>query len=137
MTLDDCRLIDLPKIKDARGNLTFLEGNKHIPFEIKRAFYVYDIPSGESRGAHAHHHLHQFIVCVSGGMRVVVDDGHAKREYTLNRPWQGLYIPPMIWAAEGDCNTGTVYVVFASDYYSPESYIRDYDTFLTLAKNRP
>lgn len=130
MTVDDCQLIELPKISDTRGNLTFLEGERHIPFAIKRVFYIYDIPSGQARGAHAHHRLHQFLVCLSGGLDVTLDDGKNKRTVHLNRPWRGLHVPPMIWAAEGDFDPGTVYAVMASDVYDPADYIRDYDEFL-------
>ena len=135
MSLNDCRLIELPKIADYRGNLTFIEGMNHIPFEIKRVFYIYDIPSGENRGAHAHYDLHQFIICLSGGLNVYLDDGKAKRMVHLNRPWFGLHIPPMIWASEGDFDPGTVYLVLTSDVYRPEGYIRDYDLFLREVEN--
>jgi dTDP-4-dehydrorhamnose 3,5-epimerase-like enzyme len=131
-TVADCRLIELPKIRDQRGNLTFLEGNSHIPFDIKRVFYIYDIPSGEDRGAHAHHDLHQFIICLSGGLNVYLDDGREKRTVHLNRPWIGLHVPPMFWASEGDFDPNTVYLVMASDIYRAESYIRDYEEFLRL-----
>jgi dTDP-4-dehydrorhamnose 3,5-epimerase-like enzyme len=134
VSLSDCRIIDLPKIKDARGNLTFIEGNRHVPFEIKRTFYIYDIPSGTDRGAHAHHDLHQFIICLSGSLNVYLDDGFEKKTVHLNRPWFGLHVPPMIWASEGDFDPGTVYLILASELYSAESYIRDYDEFLRLAR---
>lgn len=130
MFVDDCRLIDLPKITDHRGNLTFLEGSRHVPFDIKRVFYIYDIPSGEDRGAHAHYDLHQFIICLSGGLDVHLDDGHKQKTVKLNRPWIGLHIPPRIWASERDFNPNTVYLVLTSDVYRPESYIHDYDEFL-------
>jgi hypothetical protein len=130
MGVDACRMIDFPKISDHRGNLTFIEGSHHIPFDIKRVFYVYDIPSGEERGAHAHYDLHQFIVCLSGGLNIYLDDGKQKQTIHLNRPWKGLHIPPMIWASEGDFDPGTVYLVLTSDVYRAESYIRDYNQFL-------
>ena len=128
--LEQCKLIDLPKIKDNRGNLTFIEGNRHVPFEIRRVFYIYDIPSAEERGAHAHFDLHQFIICLSGGLNIYLDDGIEKRTVHLNRPWVGLHVPPLIWASEGDFDPGTVYLVLTSDFYRPESYIRDYEKFL-------
>ena len=131
--IDQCQLADLPKIHDARGNLTFLENGRHVPFEIKRVFFVYDAPCGENRGAHAHHELHQFLICLSGGLTVHLDDGSEKRDIRLNRPWVGLHIPPMIWASEGDFDHGTVYLVLTSDFYKPEGYIRDYDEFLAEA----
>jgi len=134
MTIHDCKLIELPKINDARGNLTFIEGGNHVPFEVRRVFYVYDIPSGQSRGAHAHRRLHQFLVCLSGGLDVLLDDGREKRTVHLNRPWIGLHIPPLVWASEGDFDPGTVYVALASELYDAEDYIRDYDEFLTRSR---
>lgn len=128
--VDDCKLIQLPKIQDHRGNLTFLEGENHIPFQIRRVFYIYDIPSGQQRGAHAHHSLHQFLICLSGGLDVQLDDGEEKRTIHLNRPWMGLHIPPMIWASEGEFDPGTVYLVLASDYYDESDYYRDYESFV-------
>lgn len=122
--------MELPKIADYRGNLTFLEGDNHIPFPIRRVFWVYDIPSGTDRGAHAHYDLHQFLICLSGGLKVYLDDGKEKRTVHLNRPWMGLHVPPMIWASEGDFDPGTVYIVLASEAYSAKSYIRDYDHFI-------
>jgi hypothetical protein len=135
MEIDPCRLIELPKIKDNRGNLAFLEGNEHIPFEIKRIFYIFDIPTGQDRGAHAHYDLHQFILCLSGGLDVDLDDGTRRHTVRLNRPWVGLHIPPMVWASEGNFDPNTVYLVMASDIYRPDSYIRDYARFLEEVKN--
>ena len=132
MTVDDCKLIELPKVSDTRGNLTFIEGDRHVPFDIKRVFYVYDIPSGQARGAHAHRRLHQFLVCLSGGLDVMLDDGRKKRTVHLNRPWLGLHVPPMIWASEGDFDPGTVYVVLASALYDAADYVRDYEEFSRL-----
>jgi len=136
MSIEDCKLVELPKIRDHRGNLTFMEGNAHIPFDIKRVFFVYDIPSGEDRGAHAHYDLHQFIICLSGNLDVQVDDGTDTRTIQLNRPWIGLHIPPMTWASEGNFSPNTVYLVIASEPYSAESYIRDYDEFIKEVKRR-
>lgn len=133
-TVSSCRVIEFPKISDHRGNLTFIEGGRHVPFDVKRTFYVYDIPSGEHRGAHAHHALHQVIICLSGGMDVYLDDGQEKRTVHLNRPWLGVHVPPMIWAAEGNFDPGTVYVVLASEYYDEADYIRDYDEFVDLVR---
>jgi dTDP-4-dehydrorhamnose 3,5-epimerase-like enzyme len=133
--INDCKIIELPKITDQRGNLTFIEGNRHVPFDIKRIFYIYDIPSGVDRGAHAHIDLHQYIVCLSGGLSIYIDDGNEKKTIILSRPWMGLYIPPMTWASEGDFNPGTVYMVLTSDVYRSESYIRDYDQFLKKVRN--
>jgi len=120
-------------MEDPRGNLTIVENNKHVPFEIKRVFYIYDVPTAESRGAHAHKTLHQFLVCLSGSFDVELDDGHAKKVKHLNRPWEGLYIPPMIWAAETNFDPSTVCLVLCSGIYNKDDYIRDYQEFL---KNR-
>ena len=128
-----CKL-DLIKISDYRGNLTVIESDKDVPFEIKRVFYIYDTPCAEQRGAHAHWTLQQFIVCLSGGLDVSLDDGYTKQTIHLNRPWQGLYIPPMTWAAEGNFDTGTVYLVLASEHYNEADYIRDYYTFVTAVR---
>lgn len=130
ISVDDCALIELPKVEDHRGNLTFIEEEHHVPFPIRRVFYIYDIPTGQKRGAHAHRALHQFLICLSGSVKVLLDDGRAQREVTLNRPWIGLHIPPMIWASEQDFDPGTVYVVLASDRYDEDDYYRDYDAFL-------
>jgi len=134
-SIDDCRIIELPKIADARGNLTFVENDRHVPFEIKRVFYVYDIPSGQSRGAHAHHRLSQFVISLSGSLDVEMDDGKRQRVVHLNRPWLGLLIPPMIWAAEGNFDPGSVYVVLVDALYDATDYIRDRDAFLQLARS--
>lgn len=133
MSLRLCRLIDLPKATDPRGNLTFIEGGRHIPFEIKRVFYLYDVPAGESRGAHAHRSLEQFLVCLAGSFDVALDDGSDRRLVHLNRPWIGLYIPPKIWAAEVDFDPGTVCLVLASALYDEHDYIRDYAVFVHAA----
>lgn len=134
-TINDCKLIALPKINDPRGNLTFIEENKHIPFGIKRVFYLYDVPTEESRGAHAHYHLHQFLICLSGSFDVAIDDGELQTTMHLNRPWQGLHIPPLIWAAEVNFDPGSLCLVLASDAYNEDDYIRDYDQFLSLFKD--
>jgi len=133
-TIADCKLIELPKVADHRGNLTFIEQQKHVPFDVRRVFYVYDIPSGQDRGAHAHRALHQFVVCLSGSLDVRLDDGRERQTVHLNRPWLGLHIPPMIWASEGNFDPGTVYLILASDYYDPDDYHRDYDVFLKAAR---
>lgn len=133
-TVESCRVIDLPKITDARGNLTFVEGNRHVPFDVKRVFYLYDVPTGESRGAHAHREQHQFLICLSGSFDVELDDGRTRTSVHLNRPWKGLHIPPMIWAAEVNFDAHSVCLVLASDVYDEADYIRSYDDFL---KRRP
>ena len=129
-TVDNCKVIELPKIIDPRGNLTFVEGSRHIPFEINRVFYLYDIPTGESRGAHAHKTLHQFLICLSGSFDVKLDDGLNRTAVHLNRPWYGLYIPPMIWAAETNFDPGSISLVLVSAHYDESDYWRDYNEFL-------
>lgn len=135
-TVDSCTIIDLPKISDPRGNLTFVEGGEHVPFEIRRVFYLYDVPTGTDRGAHAHRALHQFLICLSGSFDVALDDGRAQRTVHLNRPWQGLHVPPMIWASEVNFDPGSVCLVLASDLYNEADYIRDYDTFIDASRAR-
>jgi len=125
----DCHIIELPKIADPRGNLTFIEGGRHVPFEIKRVFYLYDVPTGEDRGAHAHKELHQFLVCLAGSFDVSIDDGISRQTVHLNRPWKGLHIPPMIWASEVNFDPGSVCLVLASAPYLESDYYRDYDQY--------
>lgn len=134
-SVDQCKIIDLPKINDPRGNLTFVESEKHIPFEIKRVFYIYDVPTGESRGAHSHHTLKQFIICLAGSFDVKVDDGRKKKVIHLNRPWQGVFIPPMIWDSEANFDPGSVCLVLSSDMYNEKDYIRNYDEFLEVVQS--
>ena len=128
--LENCKLIELPKISDPRGNLSVIEGGIHIPFDIKRVFYLYDVPTGADRGAHAHKQLHQFLICLSGSFDVSLDDGSEKKIIHLNRPWQGLHIPPMIWAAEINFDPGSVCLVMASHAYDESDYYRNYDEYL-------
>lgn len=130
----NCKIINLPKITDARGNLTFIEGNKHIPFEIKRVHYLYDVPGGESRGGHAHKHLQQFIIAVSGSFDVILDDGYNKKRFHLNRSYYGLYVCPMIWQELNNFSSGSVCLVLVSELYDEEDYIRDYAQFLMELK---
>ena len=130
MTVDSCKIIDLPKITDPRGNLTFVEGNQHVSFEIKRVFYLYDVPTGSDRGAHAHKKLHQFLICLAGSFDVSLDDGVSKKICHLNRPWLGLHIPPMIWAAEINFDPGSICLVLASDHFDEKDYYRDYSEYL-------
>jgi hypothetical protein len=132
--LEHCRLIDLPKISDPRGNLTFIEGNQHIPFEIKRVYYTYDVPGGSDRGAHAHKQLQQLIIAMSGSFDVVLDDGFQKKRFHLNRSYFGLYVCPMMWRELDNFSSGSVCLVLASELFDPEDYYRDYDLFLTDAK---
>lgn len=137
MSLSDVKIINLPKISDRRGNLTFIEGNRHVPFEIKRVYYLYDVPSGESRGGgHAHKRLHQFIIAVSGSFDVILDDGFERMRYHLNRPYYGLYIPPMIWRELDNFSSGAVCLVLASEFYDEDDYIRDYESFKKMAREK-
>ncbi|CAH2903288.1 sugar 3,4-ketoisomerase [Paraburkholderia strydomiana] len=136
MPVSDCKFIEFPKIADPRGNLTFLEGGRHVPFDIKRIFYLYDIPTGAARGAHAHKQLHQLLICLSGSFDVALDDGTEKRIVRLNRPWQGLHIPPMIWAAELNFDPGSVCLVLASMEFNESDYYRDYDDYLAAVRSR-
>ena len=126
------KLIELCKIVDPRGNLTVAEQNIDVPFDIKRVYWTYDVPGGESRGGHAHKHLYQCLVAVSGSFTVTLDDGHGRQTYLLNHPWQGLIIEPGTWRTLDDFSTGAVCLVFASDLYDEEDYIRDYDEFLKI-----
>lgn len=130
--IDDCRLLDLPKVIDPRGNLTFVNGSNEIPFDIKRVFYIYDVPAGESRGAHAHKEQSQFLICLSGGFDVKLDDGFKSKSVHLNDPSVGLYIPPMIWASETNFITGSVCLVLASDIYAESDYLRSYKNFINM-----
>lgn len=132
--LDKCRVIDLPKINDPRGNLTFIEGGRHIPFEIRRVYYLYDVPGGAERGGHAHRDLHQLIVAMSGSFDVVLDDGKQRKRFHLNRSYHGLYVCPMIWRELDNFSSGSVSMVLASNLYDAMDYYREYNEFLQ-AKN--
>jgi len=125
----DCSLIYLPKVANRAGNITPINNNIEIPFNVKRVFYLYDIPGGESRGAHAHQVCHQFLVAASGSFEVLLDDGKVQRMVQLNRPYLGLHIAPGIWASELNFSSGSICLVMASEVYSAEDYIRDYESF--------
>ena len=129
-TVYDCSIIELPKITMRQGNITPVEGMIDLPFKVKRVFYSYDIPGGESRGAHAHKECHQFIVAASGSFEVALDDGRNKRTVLLNRPFYGLHVLPGIWAAEQGFSSGSICLVLASHGYQADDYIRDYDEFI-------
>jgi hypothetical protein len=137
MPLSDCRIIELPKISDVRGNLSFIEAGQHIPFDIKRVYYLYDVPGGSDRGSHAHKNLHQFVVAMSGSFDVVLDDGHDKKRFHLNRSYYGLYVCPMMWRYLDNFSSGAVCMVLASAHYDEADYIRNHGEFLELVrKNR-
>jgi dTDP-4-dehydrorhamnose 3,5-epimerase-like enzyme len=131
MSIEDCKLIELPKISDPRGNLTFVEGNKHVPFDIKRVYYLYDVPGGAERGGHAHKELHQLIIAMSGSFDILLDDGSETKRIHLNRSYYGLYVCPMIWREIDNFSSGSVCMVLASSLYEEADYYRDYDTFLS------
>ena len=118
MSLQHCKIIDLPIIEDRRGNLTFIEGGRHIPFDIQRVYYLYDVPGGSQRGGHAHKGLHQLLIAMSGSFDILLDDGRTKFKYHLNRSYYGLYIPPMIWREIDNFSSGSVCMVLASEHYS-------------------
>lgn len=127
----DCTIIELDQHhSDRKGNISVVQNGVTVPFDVKRVYYLYDVPGGESRGAHAHKDLSQLIVAASGSLRVILDDGRAKRTFFLNRPYQGLYLKPGIWRDLNDFSSGAVCMVLASEKYDPEDYIRDYDEFL-------
>lgn len=128
--LDKCQIISLPRINDPRGNLTYIEGANHIPFDIKRVYYLYDIPGGSDRGAHAHKNLHQLIIAMSGSFDIELDDGFNKKRFHLNRSYYGLYVCPMMWRLVDNFSSGAVCMVLASNFFSADDYIRDYKSFL-------
>lgn len=133
----DCNIIELDRHHSKRkGDICVVENLKTVPFDVKRVYYLYDIPGGVSRGGHAHKQLQQFIVAVSGSFTVTVDDGHVKRSFTLNRPYQGLHLVPGIWRDLGDFSSGSVCLVLASELYDNDDYINDYEEFLNFRKQQ-
>ena len=130
----DCSIFELPRIKNRAGNITPVHNNVEIPFAIKRVFYLYDIPGGESRGAHAHKECHQFLIAAGGSFEVSLNDSRTQRTVQLNRPYLGLHIPPGIWASEINFSSGAICLVFASHAYNEADYIRDYNDFLSTRK---
>ena len=132
MSVEDCKIIDLPKIIDPRGNISFIEGGQHIPFDIKRVYYLYDVPFGSDRGSHAHKNLHQFVVAMSGSFDIVLDDGKEKRKFQLNRSCNGLYVCPMMWRDLGNFSSGAVCMVLASSKYTEDDYFRNYAEFMRV-----
>lgn len=130
------RLIQLTRIYDPRGNLSLVENRREIPFDIKRVFWIYDVPGGDNRGGHAHKELFQFIVAANGSFHVNITDGEKKISYFLNHPYIGVLIPPGYWATQEDFSSGAVCLVMASDYYDEEDYIRDYEKYLEYKKKK-
>jgi dTDP-4-dehydrorhamnose 3,5-epimerase-like enzyme len=134
MSFKNCKIIDLPKITDPRGNLTFIEADRNVPFAIKRVYYLYDVPGGATRAGHGHKTLQQLIIAMSGSFDVVLDDGFARERYHLNRSYSGLYVCPMMWREIDNFSSGSVCMVLASDYYDEDDYFRDYEDFLMATK---
>ena len=137
MTIKDCKIIELPKISDPRGNLTFIEGGGQIPFDIQRVYYLYDVPGGSERGGHAHKNLEQLIIAMSGSFDVVLDDGYEKKRFHLNRSYYGLYVNTMVWRELDNFSSGSVSMVLASNKYTEDDYLRNYEEFLNHVKNPP
>lgn len=136
MSLAQCKIVELPKITDPRGNLTFVEGSRHVPFEIQRVYYLYDVPGGAARGGHAHKALSQLIIAMSGSFDVLLDDGTRSHRFHLNRSYNGLLICPMIWRELDNFSSGAVCMVLASNRYDESDYFRDYDDFKSAVGRR-
>ena len=132
--IENCTILDLPRINDPRGNLTFVESSRHIPFAIQRVYYLYDVPGGSARGGHAHKALHQLIIAMSGSFDIHLDDGYAKKTVHMNRSYYGLYVCPMIWREIDNFSSGAVCMVLASDYYDELDYYREYNEFIQDAQ---
>lgn len=135
MTVEDVKIVELPRFLDARGNLSFVEQNNQIPFEIKRTYWIYDVPGGENRGGHAYRQNQEFIVALSGALDIVIDDGKNKKKYTLNRSYYGLYIPAGLWRTMENFSTNSFALEFGSEHYNKEDYIRNYEQFIALKSN--
>lgn len=132
MYINECKIIELPKVSDPRGSLTYVENHNQIPFDIKRIYYIYDVPGGSERGSHAHKDLQQLIIAMSGSFDVVLDDGREKKRFHLARSYYGLYVCPMIWRQLDNFSSGSVCVVLASNLFNDDDYYRDYDEFLRV-----
>ncbi len=130
--LDDCRIVNFPKVTDYRGNLSFIEENRQVPFQIRRVYYLYDVPSGASRGGHAHRELKQVIIALSGSFDVILDDGYSRRTFFLNRPHYGLYIPSKVWRELENFSSNSVALSLVSQVYDEADYVRNYDEFKRL-----
>jgi dTDP-4-dehydrorhamnose 3,5-epimerase-like enzyme len=133
--LKDCKIVDFPKVTDYRGNLSFIEENHQIPFQIKRVYYLYDVPSGATRGGHAHKALQQVVIALSGSFDVILDDGYQRRSFFLNRPHYGLYIAPRIWRELENFSSNSVALSLVSEVYDESDYVRGYDDFKRLVEN--
>lgn len=137
MSVESCQIIELPRIADpeGRGNLTFIEEDRHAPFTIRRVYYLYDVPGGATRAGHAHRELHQLLIAISGSFDVLVDDGEHEVRHHMNRSYYGLLIPPMVWRHIDNFSSGSVCMVLASEYYDEADYFRDYDDFLSAVRS--
>lgn len=135
MTIDDVKIVELPKFTDPRGNLSFVEQLNHIPFEIKRTYWIYDVPGGENRGGHAFRRNEEFIIALSGAFDVTVDDGVSRKTFLLNRSYYGLYVPAGLWREMENFSTNSLALEFGSIHYSTEDYVRDYQEYLKMKQN--
>lgn len=135
MDVTKCRIINFPKVENAKGNLSFIEENNHVPFEIKRVYYLYDVPSGATRGGHAHRVMEQIIIALSGSFDVIVDDGSVRKPFLLNRPHYGLYVPPSVWREIENFSSNSVALILASTFYDENDYIRNYEVFKKSKKS--
>ena len=134
--VEDCRLLEFPKIHDPRGNLTFVEGGEHVPFPIRRAYWIYGVPGGEKRGGHAYRELHEVLIALSGSFEVHLHDGSRRRTHLLNRGYVGVYVPNMIWRELESFSTNAVCLILASEHHSESDYVRSLDGFLDLQRTR-
>lgn len=134
--IENCRFIELPKISDPRGNLTFIESTQHAPFAIERIYYLYDVPAGESRAGHGHKELQQLFIAISGSFDLHLDDGCQRKTFHMNRPYQALYVCPMIWREVDNFSSGSVCMVLASHHYDESDYYRNYEDFLRAARRK-
>ncbi|WP_395373952.1 sugar 3,4-ketoisomerase [Marinicella sp. W31] len=134
--ISDCKIIDLPVVSNPKGNLTFIEGSRHIPFDIQRVYYLYDVPGGAERGGHAHKELQQLIIALSGSFDITLDDGKEKTVIHMNRSYYGLYVCPMVWREINNFSSGSVLMVLASEKYDPDDYYHDYAEFVEIAQQK-
>lgn len=135
MTIEDVKFIELPKFMDPRGNLSFVEQNNHIPFEIKRTYWIYDVPGGEDRGGHAYKKTNEFIIAIAGAFDVTIDDGKCQKTFTLNRSYYGLYIPKGLWRKIDNFSTASLALEFANTLYDRSDYVENYEEYLRMKDN--